>query len=252
MLKIFSTAEHLESRLWEIDFLRGVAIIMMIISNFITDLDYFNISDINSLSGFWWFFSRTTAVIFIFLVGVSLTLSYSRSEEAVFRLKSLKRGMKIFSWGLIITPVSWIFLRQNLILFGVLHLIGISIILSYPLLKFRLVNLFLGALLIAIWTYSQNFWVNSIWLLWLIPITNYFSVDYLPLIPWFSAVLIGIFIGNLLYARGVRTFKVPRLEKLFLTKFLTFLGRNSLLIYLIHQPILILLLKILGTQGVVA
>src|SRR3989344_387626 len=156
--KLFSTAEHLENRYWEIDFLRGAAIIAMVISNFITDLGYFNILDINSLSGFWWLFSIATAVIFIFLVGVSLTLSYSRTQSAKraaqsqILLKYLKRGLKIFGWGLIITFVSWLFLKQDLILFGVLHLIGISIILAYPLLKFRFTNLFLGAFLVAMWS----------------------------------------------------------------------------------------------------
>lgn len=250
---LFSTAEAKENRFWEIDFLRGAAIIMMVVSNFITDLDYFNFYKINTLSGTWWFLARTTAAIFVFLVGVSLTISYSRATSSKpqatspIALKYIKRGLKIFSWGLIITFVSWLFIKEDFIIFGVLHLIGLSIILAYPLLKFRFANLLLGSIFFALGFYIKNIFVSAPYFLWLgIPPTNYYSVDYLPLIPWFGAVLFGLFIGNTLYPSGIRNFKVPALENFLSIKFVSFLGKNSLLIYLIHQPILILALKILS------
>ncbi len=253
MLKIFSTAENIENRFWEIDSLRGIAIIMMIASNFVTDLDYFNIANVNSVSGVWWFFARTTAVIFIFLVGVSLTLSYSRAQassrmpNAQIFLKFLNRGLKIFSWGLIITLVSWLFLKNDLIIFGILHLIGLSIILAYPFLKLRFENLFLGAGILIAGFFIQHIKVNSLWFLWLgLTPQNFFYIDYEPLIPWFGVVLLGIFAGNVLYSNGLRSFSVPSIEKLNIIKSFSFLGRNSLLIYLIHQPVLILILKILS------
>ena len=111
-------------RYWEIDFLRGVAIIMMIVFHAIFDFTFFSSYEIDLQSGFWWLFARITASIFIFLVGISLTLSYSRKKEFS---KYLYRGTKIFSWGLVITLVTWIFLSQGFIAFGILHFIGLSI-----------------------------------------------------------------------------------------------------------------------------
>lgn len=80
---------------------------------------------------------------------------------------------------------------------------------------------------------------------WLLPFgiypAGFTSVDYTPLFPWFGVVLIGIGIGNFLYTGGVRQFAVPRLPDLFSAP-LAFLGRHSLLIYLVHQPVIIILL----------
>ena len=69
----------LNRRFWEIDSLRGLAIVMMVIFHLIFDLYFFGIYSFNVHSGFLWWFARITAFIFIFLVGVSLSLSYSRT-----------------------------------------------------------------------------------------------------------------------------------------------------------------------------
>jgi uncharacterized membrane protein len=69
--------------------------------------------------------------------------------------------------------------------------------------------------------------------------------DYRPLLPWFGIVLIGLFFGNVVYGDGSRPAvmedKAPVPARPLLP-----LGRNSLFIYLIHQPILIALLAASG------
>ena len=129
--------EHCKERFWEIDFLRGLAIIMMILFHLLYDLDYFGNYTLNVHAGFWLYFARATATIFLLLVGISLTLSFSRATKIkkagnTLYLKYLKRGLKIVSWGFVITLTTWIFLREGFVVFGILHLIGISIILAYP------------------------------------------------------------------------------------------------------------------------
>ena len=236
-------------RFWEIDALRGIAIIMMIASNFVTDLQYF--AGYASYETFWWVFARTTAFIFIFLVGISLTISYSRAkqdEKANF-WKYFKRGSYIFALGLIITVTTFFFLQQDFIRFGVLHLIGISIILSFPFLKIKKYTWIfpLAILLILAGEFIKNIYINSNWLLWLGLTTQTFSsIDYFPLLPWFGVVLLGIVFGKLLYPNATRghILKIAGSEHR-ITKPLSFLGRNSLLIYFIHQPILLGLLWLL-------
>lgn len=234
---------NFESRFWEIDFLRGAAIILMIVSNFVTDLAYFNIANVNTSAGFWWWFARGTASTFLILVGISLTMSYARGRTFGH---FLKRGLKIFSWGMAITFVTWIFLGKDLILFGVLHLIGLSIILAYPLIKEKYLGLGIGAAIIAVGLYLKNLAFDFNWLLWLglIP-KNFTSVDYFPIFPWFGTILIGLFLGNALYENYQRKFKIADLSNSPFIKPLSFLGKNSLLIYLIHQPIIIALLYLL-------
>jgi len=226
------------SRYSEIDILRGIAIVMMIIFHFVFDLDYFNILNINVLGGFWLYFARLIAIIFIFLVGVSLSLSFYRKRFGF--LNYFKRGSIVFSFGLLITLVTYLFLKEGTIIFGILHLIGISIILGSLFLRFRNLNLVLGGILIGLWFYLKNLIVSYPWLVWLgLRFENFYTLDYFPLLPWFGVVLLGIYFGKLLYPEGKRRFNIS-LEN----KYLSYLGRHSLLIYLIHQPILVLLINL--------
>ena len=229
-------------RFWEIDSLRGIAIILMIISNFVTDLGYFGISGISIYSGFWLYFARLVVSMFILLAGISLTLSYSRvrnKSPGQIRRKYFSRGLKIFGLGMVITLVSWIFLRQDFILFGILHLIGFSIIFGQFLVKRSRLSLLLGISFIIAGLFLQAFAFGFPWLVWLgfMP-EGFYSVDYVPVLPWFGLFLIGMFLGSMLYPEGKRMFKIRDSENKLLSP-LQFLGRNSLVIYFLHQPALI-------------
>ena len=244
----------LNERFWEVDSLRGLAIIMMITYHLIFDLTFFGILYFNINSGFLWIFARLTAFTFIFLMGISLTLSSSRTQikgESLLFNKYLVRGLKIFSLGLLITIATWIFIPQEFIIFGVLHFIGISIILAYPFLKRKFLSLFLGIIIIIVGIYLGNFTFDFSWLVWLGFIPNTLqTVDYFPLLPWFGVVLIGLFFGGILYKNYNRQFKIPDLSKNYFIKIFSFLCRNSLIIYLIHQPILIIALYLLGIVNI--
>jgi len=240
-----------KERFWEIDFLRGLAIVMMILFHLVYDLDFLGIWDVDLRSGFWLYFAITIASTFFLLVGVSLTLSHSRVKKAQMAggkspIEYLKRGLMIFSWGLIITLVTWFLLRERVVVFGVLHSIGVSIILAYPFLKLRFWNLLLGVVFITLGIYLTNFTFEFFWLVWLgLRPAHFYTIDYFPILPWFGLVLIGLFLGNLLYPDYTRRFRLCDLASLSFVRLFRFLGRHSLLIYLIHQPILIALLLLL-------
>ncbi|KAF5066475.1 hypothetical protein DSECCO2_263150 [anaerobic digester metagenome] len=244
----------LNQRFWEVDSVRGIAIVMMITYHFLFDLTYFNVIDLNVSSGFLWYFARITAAVFIFLVGVSLKLSHSRAEklnlyssDRDFFMKYLKRGLKIFAWGIGITIMTWIFIRPDFIIFGVLHFIGVAIILSYPFLKRKYTNLVFGLSFLAVGIYLQTLYFNFTGLMWLgfVPSTIH-TVDYFPLLPWFGVVLLGTFAGEVLYRDYRRNFHLPDLSRTCPVRVTGLLGRHSLLIYLAHQPVLILVLYLLG------
>jgi uncharacterized membrane protein len=235
------------SRLWEVDLLRGIAIILMIIFNWSFALYYLNIYDLTSGFLYWYVFPRFIGGMFIFISGLSLTLFYSQIKSKDAHKKFLSRGMKIFGFGILITAITFLTFPSAFIIFGILHFIGISIILGQFFLKFKKLNLILGLILIATGFYLQNFSFNFPWLLWLgfIP-KNFYTFDYWPLLPWFGVTLLGMFFGNLLYKNGRRNFKIKDLSNSFIVKFLDYLGRNSLTIYLVHQPLLIIVLLLLG------
>jgi uncharacterized membrane protein len=87
----------------------------------------------------------------------------------------------------------------------------------------------------------------SPWLLWLgIRQMGRYMVDYYPLLPWFGVALLGVFFGLTLYPGGRPRFELADLSPKFPLPALTFLGRNSLVIYLVHQPIILGALILLG------
>jgi len=244
--------QSIKERFWEVDFFRGIAIMMMVTYHLIFNLSYFGNYKIDAISGFWLYFARTTANIFIVLVGVSLYISYANVKKTIKEkknlfMKYLKRGLKIFGWGLIITVVTRFFLGNGCVIFGILHLIGFSIILAFPFLTLRFWNLPIGVLCIAMGAYLKGLTFDFSWLLWLgLKPKNFYTVDYFPLLPWFGVVLLGIFLGYLLYSDGYRKFMLVDLSEFNIIKSLSFLGKHSLLIYLIHQPLIIALLFLFG------
>ena len=236
--------ENISERFWEIDFLRGIAIIMMIVFHGLYDLNYFNVYKINLHSGHLLLYLYSIATLFLLLVGISLALGFSKSHKRMgqrqLQLKFLKRGLGIFALGLLITAATWLYLQEGFIVFGVLHCIGVCIILAYPFLKFRFQNLMLGIVLIFLGMLLKTFTVDFHWLLWLgLTPAQFYTIDYFPILPWFGVVLIGIFIGNFFYQKNTRRLQVKDLYRFTLVRFFCFLGRNSLIIYFIHQPILI-------------
>lgn len=227
-------------RLWEIDSLRGLAVCAMVLSNFLFDLFFF-VGLPLSPAGWPGILARITAGTFIFLVGVSLSLSYARRRTRPSPYWwYLRRGTGIALLGMVVTIATWVAAGSQLVRFGVLHLIGISIIISYPFFEWRLANIILGLVVFAGGTILKKIAVDTVWLLpfGLSP-ANFKSVDYAPLFPWWGLVLIGIGIGNLLYHGGARRFVFPDLSESRLISWLTFAGRHSLIVYFVHQPLLL-------------
>jgi len=248
------------SRFAEIDVCRGIAILMMVLFHTIFDIRFFGISPINVETGFWRLFAYATATLFLLVVGMSLVVSHARAAKKMsgFPLakKFLVRGAGIFALGLLVTLATWVYLREGFIIFGILHLIGISVMLSPLFFRFKKYNILLGfaCILIGLFVVSNMNWNSAgpILPLILLPLgihaPAFWSVDYTPLFPWFGVVLVGLGSGEFLYGNGVRHFSAPRLPDFFVIS-LSLLGRHSLVIYLAHQPVIILLLgAVTGTK----
>ena len=222
------------SRYWEIDALRGMG--------------YYRA---NVFVGPWLVFARVTANLFILLVGGSLALSHARVNPQASGWSLYKnygaRGLKLVGWGITVTLATWIYMGKAVIIFGILHLIGTAIILAYPFLSLRWANLAIGTAIIALGMYLNNLPVTHPWLLWLgLRPPMLYQADYFPLLPWFGIVLLGIFVGQLLYPGGTRRFNLPSLGGWSGMKELVWLGRHSLIIYLIHQPFLFAILNLIN------
>ena len=240
------------SRYPEIDLVRGIAILMMILFHTVFDLFFFRILPVEVYSGFWRYFALATASLFLLIVGISLTISRARAASAKpgiqLALKFVYRGAGIFLLGLLVTVCTWIFLGEGFIVFGILHLIGISIMISPLFFRFKKCNLVLGFLVITIGLFFATL-TGPVWLLpFGIHPATFWSVDYEPIFPWFGVVLIGMGLGEYLYPDGIRGFTLPQIPEMVIRP-LAFLGRHSLVIYLVHQPVIILVIAaVTGTK----
>ena len=238
------------ARFWEIDCFRGFAIIMMIFFHILYDINYFGIYSFELYSGYIVIYTYSIGVFFLLLVGISLTLSYNKAIKNLTKkelsFKFMIRGFKIFVLGLIITIFTYFLLDSGFIIFGVLHCIGISIVFSYPLLKYRFINLLFGSLLILFGLILSNYTFGFYWLVWLgFSPSQFYTIDYFPILPWFGVVLIGIFFGNTLYPNLKRRFNLKNYNKYKFVRFFSFLGQNSLIIYFLHQPIILSILYLI-------
>ena len=238
----------------EVDVARGLAMVAVIVYHLIYDLDVLGGYPIESTSGFWGAFADASAFAFVFLAGLSLSLSSARAGRShggdwgAFG-KYLRRGTRIFAYGMLITLAFWA-LDFGIVVFGILHLIGASIVLAYPFVRLRWANGLLGLLLVALGAYLQTepVAVTGPAGILLAPLgiepEGFYMPDYRPLLPWFGVVLLGLFFGNTAYGRrGGSTvdadgtsYRAP----------LAVLGRHTLLVYLVHQPVLISALWAVG------
>ena len=109
-------------------------------------------------------------------------------------------------------------------------------------------NIPLAIALIAAGSIPPGLESDSPYLFWLgLPDISYTALDYYPLIPWFGVMLLGISLGMWLFPDGRSRASLPGLPG---QEILEKIGRNSLAIYLAHQPVLIALLMIyMGVAG---
>lgn len=229
-------------RFAEVDLIRGLAVVGMVIFHTIFDLDYLGLSGLPPESFPVNILGKATAIAFVFLAGVSLHLSRSRQVlyggRPVF-IKYLRRGLLLIFLGLLITAATLIYPGDGYVVFGVLHLIGLSTILSYPLLLRPKACLLAAAMAISAGIYLESQPFHSLWLVWLgfVP-CGFYSLDFFPVFPWFGVVLTGIWAGSIAYPGYCRAFSLPAVSSIWIAGKVCFLGRHSLAIYMAHQPLI--------------
>ena len=205
-----------------LDALRGMAVIWMVIFHTCYDLNMFHLISWNFQSGFWYAFPRVIAFTFLFCVGLSLNYTH-RPKINVQELQ--KRTLKLGLAALVISVGTYLMFPKAWIYFGTLHCILAGSLLGALVVNHRKLAL---ALMISILVlqYGLDYDIK-----WVSSIIQRNSLDFIPIYPWFWAILLGILSGPYLS-------KIKVLSNFRSPAFLTLLGKHSLKIYLIHQPML--------------
>ena len=220
-----------DNRLTELDSLKALALVMMLVSNFVSDLNFFEIMDV-SKGDPWWYLARATASLFVCISGVSYHLANRNNTNF---MKVLKRTKKLFFWAFIITIITFFFQPDAYIQFGVLHLLALASVVAFPLVKKPILGLLFGFSLFFLPLSSEPL---SVWLG--LREAGFFAVDYFPLNPWLGLFFISMSAAKYIYPDSKSLINISWPEKWL------WLGRNTLLIYVFHQPFLIGLMLLTG------
>ena len=234
----------------ELDLLRTLAIILMIVYHLCYDLETFYGWELGMFEyPSWMIFQKSIAALFLLLVGISFAISWDRHQRKYdgwpFRFLWIKywlRGLGLIICGLLVSVVTYLWDPASYVRFGILHLIGMSILALPFFARLREWNAAIGIAIIALGMNMPPAYETELLLpLGMMP-PNFFSVDYFPLIPWFGVVLIGIAIGHIVYVQHRRP---TAWDDLPAPQWMVWPGRHALPVYLVHQPILLRILGIL-------
>lgn len=265
------TENQTQKRIFELDALRGIAVIAMIIDHFtyllfefyiMTPKIFSNFGKINpvgfrkivnvlvefQLSSFRDGAHYVFCTIFLLLVGISCTFSKN----------NLLRGLKVGIGAAIISVATIIIslvIKDNYsIIFGILHLICVSILLFHLVQKLypnKWLYLIIGSFLI-IWGFLIKWWdapfigdyrtITFVDLFKIILGYKVYGADHFGIIPCTGVVFVGAFLGELLYKKRQTLF--PKLDKAWHKPF-TYVGRHALLIYLFHQVVSIVVIVLM-------
>jgi len=235
----------MSARYQTIDLMRGIAILLMVIYHFCFDLTSYGYTDFDFYKDPFWLNFRTLILSsFLFLVGFSMWLATLNGKGNRIRWRKVSRrtGL-ILANAVLISIVTWYIFGERYIYFGVLHFVTLASLLVLPFIRLYWLNLILGVGLLTLSTYQSTFFdqVNLNW----IGMMTYkpFTEDYVPLIPWFGVVLLGLFAAQNLSKSDI---SVDNYEPKWISRInlLKIAGRHSLLVYMLHQPILMGILEL--------
>lgn len=229
------------NRIIELDILKGVAVILMVLFHFLMVAQLENKKIVNTRLPYIVMMAIISHTIFIYVVGINLHISYTKysdNDKITFYKKQLKRGFKLLIFGGFMTLMSYLLYPSMFVRFGIFHFLGISIILSFLFVQTKvrttigIVLFTLLAMVIKSYKYDLVMYCSqSKNVCFDLGVANFFnSLDHFPIIPYFLYILLGIKTGQYLYSDLPYKTIIPSIQE----NIIAVIGRKSLEIYLIH------------------
>ena len=221
-------------RFYEIDTIKGVATILMVIFHFFYLMYHMNIAEYNIRCGVLYAVAKIAHILFIFAVGINLAISYKkfrRQHREDFRNnkykyynqfigKSLRRVLYLLLAGVTMSVLSYLTFGNLYVKFGIFHFIAAAVFLTMPIVGSKWLSFAATALIGLLYTITNSPKIQNYlsYACYNAPIfcfvsgiynTRFSSLDHFSLIPYLGLVTFGIFVGNMIYSRGTRKFLEP-------------------------------------------
>jgi uncharacterized membrane protein len=220
----------------------GVAILAMIAYHFFFDLEFFGLANVGLLEQHWGWtaFVRTIPASFLTIAGISLYIAHGNGIR--WRAFWWRFGILVAA-AMLITVVSYFTDPEAMIWFGILHCIAVSSLIGLAFLRAPLIIVLAAAVLALIGPWFATPALNAPALLFLgLGSEEPPSNDYNPLFPWLAFLLLGIALARVLRPYAANAAWTKWRPDHAPSRLLAAAGRHSLIIYLLHQPILMGLL----------
>ena len=231
-------------RVAAVDVVRGVAIAGVVLFHLVWDMAFLGLtSPTLATHPLWLAFGRALAGTFMFLVGVSLVLAARRGLDR----RAFGRRLAILALAaLAITLVTRFAFPEAFVYFGILHAIAVASLVGLPLLRLAVpVVALVGAAMLVLGNVLSLPLFDPRWLAWIgFAAAPAPSNDFVPVFPWVGLTALGVAIARISLAQRW-TDALPALDGM-AGRALAILGRWSLSIYLIHQPLLLAILMLVS------
>ena len=235
-VRIDAPAAAPAARLPLVDMARGAAIVAMIVYHAAWDLSFFRLIpvDVGGSLG-WSLFARAIAGSILAVVGISLVLATRRGLHLA---RFVRRLAILVAAAASITLVTWFVFPDSFIFFGILHSIAVASVLGLAFVRLPVAAVALAAAAVFVAPAVIADPVLDEPALWWLGLMSFrpLSNDFVPIFPWFGMVLAGIVAARLALRFGFVESARPRPGRPL--ALLVWVGRHSLVIYLIHQPVL--------------
>ncbi len=222
-----------------LDLARGVALIAMCVYHFVFDLELFGVVDPGySAQAGWKYFARAIATSFLMLAGASLFLAH---HSTIAWPRWGLRIAKICGAAALITLATWLATPGQYIFFGILHQIAFASVAGLLMVRWNgwLLLILAGAIFGIGQTAALSFLDHPIWYWTGLQAVTPISSDYVPVFPWLAPVILGIGLTRLCMDRSCLDALATIDPQNRAVDLLKFFGRNSLVFYLLHQPVII-------------
>lgn len=226
-------------RYQKLDIARAVAVVWMVVFHcnyFLVEI--FDIQTWHFSNIFWYIQWKASALLFMFIAGISFLLAKKKYPETIV-WKYLKISLALAVIAGCISLTSYVFIPEQYIRFGIIHFFALSFVLLLVCRRLKYYNILLWAIIMAYGAYFipviENEHLYFLWFMY----DGFKSADYYPIVPYFGVMLwwyaLALFLSD---HNKLSILKRRSADNMFYSG-LEYIGRHSLIIYLLHPPLLI-------------